>query len=109
MRGPKRAVRPQIHSQSEFSARHWGCGQGHPAHCGSHILLTTAANLTADGHRGRLAFTPFWSFVGQCAPLEARDAGGGSAMVAVARVVDQSASLPGASAQIIDTEHLFRM
>jgi HPt (histidine-containing phosphotransfer) domain-containing protein len=30
-------------------------------------------------------------------------------MVAVARVVDQPSSLPGASAQVIDTEHLFRM
>jgi hypothetical protein len=27
----------------------------------------------------------------------------------VARVIDQPSSLPGASAQIIDTQHLFRM
>ena len=30
-------------------------------------------------------------------------------MVAVARVIDQPSSLPGASAQLIDTQHLFRM
>ena len=30
-------------------------------------------------------------------------------MVVVARVVDRPSSLPGASAQVIDTEHLFRM
>ena len=30
-------------------------------------------------------------------------------MVAVARVIDQPSSLPGASGQIIDTQHLFRM
>ncbi len=30
-------------------------------------------------------------------------------MVAVARVIDQPSSLPGASAQVIDTQHLFRM
>ena len=30
-------------------------------------------------------------------------------MVAVARVIDQPSSLPGGSAQVIDTQHLFRM
>ena len=30
-------------------------------------------------------------------------------MVAVSRVVDQPSPLPGASAQVIDTQHLFRM
>jgi HPt (histidine-containing phosphotransfer) domain-containing protein len=30
-------------------------------------------------------------------------------MVAVAKVIDQPSSLPGGSAQVIDTQHLFRM
>ena len=30
-------------------------------------------------------------------------------MVAIARVIDQPSPLPGAAAQVIDTQHLFRM
>ena len=69
-REARRAVRPQIHSQSEFCARHCGCGEAGPEPRGRAILLTTAANLAREWHRCRLAFTGLWPFGGQRTPLE---------------------------------------
>jgi len=108
-REARRAVRPQIHSQSEFCARHCGCGEAAPEPRGGAILLTTAANLAREWHRCRLAFTRLWPFGGQRAPLEAWGHRGGSVMDAVARVNDQPLSPAGASAPVIDTQHLCRM